>query len=292
MLKKVLIITGIFVVIFFLFNNVLMPWYVKHSDMVEVPKVTGMNFLEAKKILEATGLEVKQGDVRYDESKAIGEILDQNPPGDQFVKKGRRIYLTVCGGEQLIEVPNLIGRTIRDAKFTLEQRGLNLGETVYKNSNEFPEDAVIAQIIQPGSKIKKNSKIELILSSGSFVGDLKVPDLSGKTLEEAKKIIADSKLKLGKITYQTNNEITAGKIIDQYPKKDRSANENTFVDLFVARKKVVVMPEYDFEIPKIDENEIPIPEQKDDKKNEVDKEKKPKPDIKKDDEIPGDNSGF
>ncbi len=243
MLKKSLIFLVSLAALFFLFNNVLMPLYVKHADTVKVPKVTGMNYIEAKKIIEEAGLEVKQGDVKYDETIPIGMILDQNPPSEETVKYGRRIYVTISGGEQLVEVPNLKGKTLRDAKFSLEQRGLKLGETVRKSTNEFPLDVVISQIIQPGSKLKKNSNLDLILSDGPFAGDLKIPELTGKTLEDAKKIIADSKLKLGKITYQTNNEIPAGQIIDQYPKFDKSANENTAVDLFVSRKKVIVKKE-------------------------------------------------
>lgn len=231
----------------FLVNNVIMPWYVKHSDTVKVPKITGMNFIEAKKIIEEGGLEIKQGDIKYDENIPIGQILDQNPPADETVKYGRRIYVTICGGEQLSEVPNLKGRSLRDAKFSLEQRGLRLGETVRKNTTEFPADFVVSQIIQPGSKVKKNSALDLILSDGPLVGDLKVPGVTGKNLEEAKKIITDSKLKVGKITYQTNNELPAGQIIDQYPKVDKSANENTAVDLFVARKKVIIQKDSDEE---------------------------------------------
>lgn len=243
MLKKTLIFAGVLLCLFFLVNNVIMPWYVKHSETVKVPKVTGMNYIQAKQIIEEGGLEIKQGDVKYDENIPIGQILDQNPPADETVKYGRRVYVTICGGEQLAEVPNLRGRSLRDAKFTLEQRGLKLGETVKKNTNEFPADYVISQVIQPGSKVKKNSTLDLILSDGPVVGDLKIPNLVGKNLEEAKKLIADSKLKLGKITYQTNNELTPGQIIDQYPKVDKSANENTAVDLFVARKKVVIQRE-------------------------------------------------
>lgn len=247
MIKKLLIFAGILIVLFFLGNNVIMPWYVKHSETVKVPKVLGMNYIDAKKILEDGGLEIKQGDVKYDENIPIGQILDQNPPADEMVKYGRRVYVTICGGEQLADVPNLKGRTLRDAKFTLEQRGLKLGETVRKNSNEFPEDFVISQIIQPGSKVKKNTALDLILSDGPVIGDLKIPNVTGKSLEEAKKLIADSKLKLGKITYQTNNELPPGQVIDQYPKVDKSANENTTVDLFVARKKVIIERESDEE---------------------------------------------
>jgi serine/threonine-protein kinase len=154
MIKKVLIFFGILIVGFFLINNVIMPWYVKHSDTVKVPRVVGMNFLDAKKIIEDGGLEIVQGDIKYDESIPIGQILDQNPPFNETVKYGRRVYVTICGGEQLSEVPNLLGRSLRDAKFTLEQRGLKVGETVKKNSSDFPEGHVISQIIQPGSKVK------------------------------------------------------------------------------------------------------------------------------------------
>jgi serine/threonine-protein kinase len=249
MLKKTIILLLSLIAVFILFNSVIMPLYVKHSDTVKVPKITGLNFLEGKKVVEDAGLEIMQGDVKYDENTPIGLILDQNPPVDEIVKNGRRIYVTISGGEQLAEVPNLKGKSLRDAKFTLEQRGLKLGGTVRKNTTEFPEGYVISQIIQPGSKIKKNSTMDLILSDGPVVGDLKVPSLTGKTLEEAKKIIAESKLKVGKITYQTNNELPPGQIIDQYPKNDKSANENTTVDLFVSRKKAVVK----------EENEEPAP---------------------------------
>lgn len=311
MLKKIGIFAGALIVLFFLVNSVIMPLYVKHSDTAKVPRVTGLNYIDAKKIIEEAGLEIKQGDVKYDENIQIGQVMDQNPPADEKVKYGRRIYVTICGGEQLADVPNLKGKSIRDAKFTLEQRGLKLGETVRKNTNEFPEGYVISQIIQPASKVKKNSAIDLILSDGPVVGDLKIPSVTGKTLEEAKKLITDNKLKVGKVTYQTNNELPPGQIIDQYPKVDKSANENTTVDLFVSKKKPVIRIETDEEgsptTPKdsqpetADETKKPgtketpnfdIKEQTS-KDNKTDKDKKPtikkevtpkKDDTKKDDE--------
>ncbi len=248
MLKKTLILLGIVIVIFIVFNYAIMPYYVSHYETVKVPRLTGMNVIEAKDLLEKTGLDIKEADIKYDEKIPIGQIIDQNPPADVMVKSGRRVYVTVCGGEQLAEVPGLKGRTLRDAKFALEQRGLKLGETVRKNTNEFPQDVVVSQIIQPGSKVKKNTSIELIVSNGPIIGDLKVPTLVGKTLEEAKKIITDAKLKVGKVTYQTNNDLPAGQIVDQYPKADRSANENTSVELFVAKKKPVIQKDEEAEV--------------------------------------------
>jgi serine/threonine-protein kinase len=243
MLKKLMILFAALLFVFAIFNYLVMPLYVNHYETVKVPKLTGMNFVEAKNLVEQSGLDIKQADVKYDEKIPIGQVLDQNPPPDVMVKSGRRVYVTICGGEQLAEVPNLKGRSLRDAKFALEQRGLRVGETVRKNTNEFPQEVVLSQVVQPGSKVKRNTAIELIISDGPIVGDLRVPMVVGKNLDEAKKIITEGKLKVGKITYQTNNEIPAGQIVDQYPKADKSANESTSVELFVARKKVVIQKE-------------------------------------------------
>lgn len=238
MWKKLSIIFGIVVLLIILFNNVLMPWYVRHSVLVKVPNIVGLKFDEAKKVLESAGLEMKQGNIRYDETKPFGQILEQSPAADEMVKYGRRVYVVICGGEQMIEVPKLVGRSLRDAKFVLEQRNLQVGEIVKQFSNEFPEDVIIRQIQQPGSKVKKSTKIDLIVSNGPQVGDIIIPDLIGKKVEEAKKILAEKKLQVGKITYQPSDK-PVGVIIDQYPLKDKSARENSAVDIIVSKKKSV-----------------------------------------------------
>lgn len=177
MIKKFAILGLAVIAIILIFNTIVMPLYVKHASLVQVPPVTGLTFLDAKKVLEDAGLDVKQGDIKYDESKPIGMVLEQNPPNGETVKKGRRVYLTLCGGEQLVEVPRLVGKTERDARFTLEQRNLQVGEIVKKFTTEQPEDVVVSQIIQPGSKVKKNTKIDLIISNGQLLGDIMILSL-------------------------------------------------------------------------------------------------------------------
>ena len=295
MVKKLLILFVIVIAIVFLFNSIIMPWYVKHSDLVKVPGVIGLNYLEAKRIIEDSGLEVKQ-ETRFDESRPIGEIIDQNPPAEQFVKDGRRIYLVVCGGEQLIEIPKLVGRTVRDATFTLEQRNLKVGEVVKKFSNEYDDNVVITQIVQPGSLVKRNTKIDLIVSNGPRLGDIVIPDLIGKNLIEAKKILVDMKLKLGKVTYQSSDQ-SPGKIVDQYPKKDKSAKDDTEVDVFVSKEKIEEeffdedetgvdghieedtendKPKPDVDTPKDDSEKKEQPEEKKDPPKEMKKKELPK----------------
>lgn len=291
--KKILIVGGGLLSAILLMNFVVMPWYVRHDTLVKVPSVVGLSYEDAKKKLDDAGLEGLQGDIRYDPSKPIGTVVDQNPPVDQVVKDGRRIYLIISGGEQLYDVPNLVGRTLREAKFVLNQRNLEVQEVEYKQSVQYPTGIVLTQIESAGSKVKKGTKIGVIVSTGMESGDIKVPDLVGKNIEDAKKLLAANKLSLGKINYQPSVNVPLNAVIDQYPKFNTMAKENQRIDLFVNRevkKKIIIEGEEDglketqenFS-PK-DDSEFKDDTKKDDrKKDDRKKDEKNKPSDKKDD---------
>lgn len=289
--QKLLLFIGGFFVVILLMNFIVMPWYVRHDTLVKVPSVTGLNFEEAKLKLDEAGLEGLQGDIRYDPSKPIGTVIDQIPPSDQIVKDGRRIYLTISGGEQLYDVPNLVGRTLREAKFILTQRSLLVQEVEYKPSVQYPAGIVLSQLEATGSKVKKGTQIGLIISTGMESGDIKIPDLSGKNVEEAKKLLIASKLSVGKINYQPTDNVPLNAVIDQYPKANTMAKENQKIDLFVNReykKKIVIEGEEDGIKEKEERIEEPGDEDfKDDiKKDDKKKDEKKKDDKKKDDKVP------
>ena len=288
--KKALIGFVVFIAFIFLFNSVLMPWYVRHGSLVEVPSVIGMNFNDAVNKLDDADLEGLQGDVRYDETKPIGTILDQNPPAGQTVKGGRRIYLVVSGGETLYDVPNIVGRSVRESKFMLAQRNLELQEVETKPSAQYPPGIVISQVERPGLKVKKGTKIGVVVSTGMDVGDLKIPDLIGKNVEEAKKIILQNKFTIGKINFQPSTTVPVNAVIDQYPKSNTMAKENQRIDLFVNKVvKKEIPDEEEMEKPlepekeKIEKEEKPKHQEKE-KKEEIKKEGKPKSSDKKNEE--------
>ena len=277
--KRILIILGSFLVIVFLLNSLIMPWYVRHDTLVKVPAVTGLPYTDAQKILEEAGLDTKQGDVRYDPSKPIGTVIEQNPAVDQMVKSGRRIYLVISGGEQVYDVPNLVGRTVREARFSLSQRNLQLIEANTQPSAQYPAGIVLAQVETPGTKVKKGTGITVTISVGMESGNIKVPDLTGKNVEEAKKLILQNKLAIGKINSQLSTTVPLNSVIDQYPKANSMAKENERIDLFVnkeVKKKVEPLDEENTM-----EEVKPDKDKDKEKPKEIEKEKKPE--IKKDD---------
>jgi len=286
--KKALIFFVAVIGLGFIFNNVVMPWYVRHNTLVKVPSVVGLSFEEAKKKLDAAGLEGMQGDIRYDPSKTIGTVIDQLPLADQIVKDSRRIYLVISGGEQLYDVPNLVGRTVRESKFILSQRNISLNEIEMKPSVQYPSGIILEQKEHPGSKVKKGTVIGVIVSTGMESGNIKVPDLMGKNLEEAKKLILSSKLSIGKVNFQPSTTVPLNSVIDQYPKSNSMAKENDKVDIFVNRETKKTVEEKDEEMNSMDkEMEKKETEKKDTEKKETDKHKdaEKKDDVKKDDKV-------
>lgn len=221
-------------VIVLLMDNVVLPWYVS-SPKEKVPDVVGKNQTEAVKLLESKDLEPVIGDTTYDEKFPEGSIIFQRPRAGETVKEGRRVYLFVSGGEFVVSVPDLKGKSIRDAKFSLERLGLKLGG-VDQEPSSYPKDMIYDQQYAEGTPIKKGESVNVTVSIGQAqAGSIEVPDLIGKSLTEAEAILADSSLKVGKINYQPSFSLLPNTILDQYPSKGNKVNPGDAIDLFVTK---------------------------------------------------------
>ena len=230
-----LVIFVVLTVFFVVFNYAFMPWYVRGAGQVKVVSVVGMRFEDARKILDSLGLDVRQGDVRSDTKYSIGSVINQNPIAGRVVNKGRRIYLTISGGERLVGVPMLAGRTLRDARFQLDRVGIRLGAVEYAVSDTFPENTVISQSVMPDNQVKHDTYISVVVSMGKTSERVPVPELSGKTLAQATQILATIGLKIGNISYQPLANFLANTIIDQFPHVGEQVARGQAVDIVVVR---------------------------------------------------------
>lgn len=234
-IRPVYWIVGVFVVVLFIVDSFIMPYYVNKGGTMTVPKVVGMKEDVARRILDSLHLEPKRGDIRQDPSYPEGYVILQNPAPDQVVKNGRRVYLTISGGEQDVFVPALRGRSIRDAKFALDRAGLRQGAIQYQVSLELPEGTIISQDLSAGAKVKKGTYVSVMVSAGESIDSIYVPSLVGKTLSEAQKILKDKGLRAGNITYQINDELLPNTVIDQLPRENEVVTTQKEVDLFIAQ---------------------------------------------------------
>ena len=222
-----------FVIIVLVLNFLILPWWVSKEE-TKVPKVVGMNEQDAFALLEDHNLEPIVSDTTFNESFPKGTIVLQRPEEGSTVKVGRRVYLFISGGEPTVLVPMLKGKSVRDAKFALERMGLVLGTVEQVPSNN-PKNMIFDQEFVEGTPIKKGQTVGVSVSSGIETGEISVPDLIGKSLMEAGKVLADSSLKIGKLNYQKSFSLLPNTVIDQYPSKGTMVNPGDAIDLFITK---------------------------------------------------------
>ena len=225
------IVSGL-VMLFFVSDMLLLPWIVHSRSEIAIPDVVKKDFAVAQQILLARGLNpVKSGTTPSNTVKP-GSVAYQNPIAFSVVRKGRNVYLTVSGGEAQVLLPNLRGRSLRDAKITLEQLDLHLGLVSYIPS-ELPEETVVGQGIAPGQKVNKSTPIPVSISSGAELTQLDVPNIVGMSLEEAQLTLTAQRLKLGKITYKPSTTLVPNTVVSQFPGPNDKVDLNTAIDVTI-----------------------------------------------------------
>ncbi len=215
-------------------NWVVMPWYVHDGGIVKVPDVVGMNLAEAKTVLDTTGLQFEPGGTQSSKLPP-NTVLVQNPDAGSIVKHGRRVYLTLSGGSEKVEVPNLIGHTQREAQFMLQRVGFKVGVITNDSSSEYPQNVVMTQSVKSGSLLVSGSAISMTVSSGPVeAGEVSVPNLVGRPLSEAQKLILGSNLVLGNITFQPSKKLVPNTVLEQYPRAKDIVPKGTAINLYVS----------------------------------------------------------
>jgi eukaryotic-like serine/threonine-protein kinase len=162
----------------------------RHGESKTVPAITGKPMDEVMDLLDKNEFEMVIQDSIYDPALQPGIVVKQFPEPDAVVKKNRNIYVTI---NRLVppdvDMPNLVGYTLRNAMMTLENNGLVLGDTSYRL--DFAKNSVLEQSISAGTKIKVGTKVNLVLGSGIGNELMSVPKLVGLTYGEAK-ILAEA----------------------------------------------------------------------------------------------------
>ena len=137
-----------------------------------------------------------------------------------------------------ITVPNVVGKSKDDAKKILESAGFKFIEAGEKKSDE-KEGTVLEMFPEANSKLKPNSEIRVIVSGGE--DKIKVPDLSGMTINSAKDVLSSYGLELGNVSEEYNNSVNKGNIISQDPSLDNAVEKDTKVNVIVSRGAKVVV---------------------------------------------------
>ena len=179
-------------------------WITGNGETEKVPAVIGLDVAAAEKNLTALGFDVELQDSIYVDTLARNAVLRQTPEADEVVKKGRTVYLTINRViAPQVDMPNLVGFSIKSAETYLKVLGLRLGSIQMvpdQNKNVVIDQLVNGQPIAPGSKIPSGTLIHFLVGDGGASGGMFMPDLVGLTYEQAKAQLISLGLNLGVVT--------------------------------------------------------------------------------------------
>jgi beta-lactam-binding protein with PASTA domain/Tol biopolymer transport system component len=132
-------------------------------------------------------------------------------------------------------VPDLKGLRVIDAQKRLESKGLALGEKTDGKPTDKQEliGTIDEQSKPAGAKVKKGSAISVTLRVG---GPVSVPELRGKSLNDARKALDPLKLQVGTMT-PVPTDADKSKIVSQSPAAGDPASEGSTVDLWFPATK-------------------------------------------------------
>lgn len=126
-----------------------------------------------------------------------------------------------------IAVPSVVGQTVDEATAAIEEAGFELGKVEESFDDKVESGKVISQDPKGDSKQAKGTKINLTVSKGTQ--EITVPDLTGKTAEEAQKALTVSGLKYAKGAAEYSDSVEKDHVVRQ----DIAAGETVAKDTVV-----------------------------------------------------------
>ena len=144
------------------------------------------------------------------------------------------IYYVKSSNSNMVQVPTVLNLSEDEAVEILEDKNLKANISRYAQSNNYEPGKVMEQDPGPKTKVKKNSTINLVISEGR---EVKVPDLSGMTLDQAEEKLKELDLELGKTSTDFSESVKKDTIIDQEPRKNEKVQAGSEVDVTVSLGK-------------------------------------------------------
>jgi beta-lactam-binding protein with PASTA domain len=146
------------------------------------------------------------------------------------------IYITIDillkSGNNVV-CPDVRGKTVEDAREIAQKKGLPLVVLRYENRSDVPYNHITVQKPEANISIRSGRIIHVIVSEGPKLTE--VPNLTGRSLQEAEETLREKNLEVGKIIQIPHTR--EGKVIAQLPKGGEKTLERKEVILFVGLDK-------------------------------------------------------
>ena len=219
----VLIVVALILAVFFVIKIINKATGTAKVEEIEIPYVVGMTIEEINSKYGEQGITVEQTKLEYNSEYKQGTVISQSPQEGEK-SKTKKIYVVVSRGQNLVKVTDVEGKDIKVAKYELED---TLGFKVkveYEKSEDVVSGNVISQSVKAGEELAVGSEITLKVSEGDGKTKVLMPNVVGKTKDEAVKILEDLKLQVttetGEDKEKANGVVIAQGYLQNYELKE------------------------------------------------------------------------
>lgn len=195
---------------------------------VTVPDVVGDPVARARRLLHDADLRVRTRLVVS--SRPSGTVLDQLPRAGKRLASGDVVSLDVAN-VTTIRVPQVVGRSVAEAKQAL--RSVGLSSSVTKVSSPKPEGTVLDQAPAAGAKARRGTVVALRVSTGPAL--VTVPDVVSLAEVEARTALEEAGFQVAVVDRSADDSTQDGVVVDQSPSGSTDAREGSTVTITVAR---------------------------------------------------------
>lgn len=148
-----------------------------------------------------------------------------------------------------VEMPNLIGKTMTEARIELDELGLSITLGGSEDSSEYSAGQIIRQSVESGERVEVGSSVEVtIAGSGSGSGSSSqtseqqeeeedqavVPNVTGRTEAEARSMLEAAGLVVGTVSESASDTVAAGSVINQSLSSNTTVDKGTTVNLVLS----------------------------------------------------------
>ena len=205
------------------------------SDEISVPSFVGKTLEQAQTEAEELGLVIQEGDLVYSPDQEEGLIASQNPVEGAKVTEGKVITVNISKGKKDGVVPKIEGMDYEEAKAYLESFGFKMGPGVTIESH-LPKGIIVSQSIPYGTSAKSGTEINVEISDGKGKEMVKVPNLIGRTPDEANSLLSAAGLSTnGSVVYEEVADMAQNLVFWQSVAADTEVEKGSIVDYKVSK---------------------------------------------------------
>jgi eukaryotic-like serine/threonine-protein kinase len=199
---------------------------------VNVPTVLDLSLKAAKRQITKSGLNV--GRVVFESSNQIpaNNAIGTDPSAGQSVTSGSSVTLLASDGAPKVQVPNVTGDSVSQAKSTLQTAGFSV-TTTKQTTTTTTAGNVISQSPAGNASVAPGSTINLVIAQAPTTAS--VPATHGQTAAAATSALQAAGFKVGETTMPVTDKSKNGVVLHQTPKPGTTAKKGSTVTIVVGQ---------------------------------------------------------